>query len=453
MDIYTLKAITLTMPHIDEHETMVKHPDEKRLQMQLGQQHQTQLVWFSYLQSEYQVLDLWLKKVFKWKKGQDLKRWDWDNCSVTRAKVLPNSEVRIVIRSKTNRNSDYMGKIPVQLRFMLGIDIKSISEPFPDIYSLRTSDRKNLPESAKDPHERWVFQLNDRYWIWEWAKAKANIESSQVYRLYEDIRDFLKESREGANVIQNKRNNEHHLPNQNRIDNTQTPESHRTVKGTNSNIFRVSLDEKINEFIPVIYQPAVDSLKNFVRQVHCAKTINSDSSVDVEVSLVFNNEALRRHRILNQLYEKIRLFLYGRTADIETFKIHLVKSDPRDHENSTKHILADTDNNIDNNDYFVFYGIYSGNHGIEEDTIHLDKDLNPTPRHVQYYFVNRYHPIIFINTANHAMGEHDSNPDIWKWEYIPWIKKAPIKFGVKTRKEIDSMYTPFSLRNYWQGNF
>lgn len=438
-------------PHTGDPETIDQHRDEKKRQMQLGLQHQTQLVWFSYLQDEYEVLNLWFKKVFRWKRSQDLRRWDWDNCTVSRAKVLPNGEVRLVIRSKTNRNSDYMGKIPVQLRFMLGIDIKSISEPYTDIYSLKTSDRKNLPESAKVPHERWVFQLNDRYWIWQWAKANANVESSQVYRLYEDIRDFLKESLGGTNVMQNKRNKEHYLPKPDRMNNTQIPESHSAVKGTNSRIFRVSLDEKINEFIPVIYQPAVDSLKNFVREIHCAKTINSDSSVDVEVSLVFNNEALRRHRILNQLYEGIRLFLYGRTADIETFKIHLVKSDPREHENSMKHILADTDNNNNNNDYFVFYGIYSGDHDIEEDTIHLDKELKP--RHVQYYFTSRYHPIIFINTANHAMGEHDNNHNIWKWEYIAWIKKAPIKFGIKTRKEIDSMYTPFSLRKLLERHF
>lgn len=448
MDSDTWNAIKLTIhPPTEEQGTIGQHPDQKELLMKPGQQHQTQLVWFSYFQKEYQVLDLWFKKIFRWKRRQDLRRWDWDNCSVTRAKVLPDGKVRIVIRSKTNRNSDYMGKIPVQLRFMLGIDIKSISEPRANDYSLKSSNRKNLPESARNTHTRWAFRLDDRYWIWQWTRAKANIKSSQVYRLYEDIRNFLKESRDSANVIHNERNKVHYFHNLGgTMNNTRTERSPNTIKGANSSIFRVSLDENINEFIPVIYQPAVDSLKNFVREVHCAKTINSDSSVDVEVSLVFNNEALRRHRILNRIYEGIRLFMYGRTSDIETFKIHLIKSDARDHESSSKYTSADTGNNINNNDYFLFHGIYSGIHGIEEDTIHLDRHLPGTPRFVQHYFVNRYHPIIFINTANHAMGEHDNNHDLWKWEYIPWIKKAPIKFGTKTRKEINSSYASFLLR-------
>jgi hypothetical protein len=56
------------------------------------------------------------------------------------------------------------------------------------------------------------------------------------------------------------------------------------------------MDEHLDDFVPIIYQPAVDSLKNFVREVHCAKIIRRDSSVDIEVSLVFNNEELRHYK-------------------------------------------------------------------------------------------------------------------------------------------------------------
>ena len=48
-------------------------------------------------------------------------------------------------------------------------------------------------------------------------------------------------------------------------------------------------------------------------------------SVDIEVSLLFNNEELRRHKYLDRIYSIIRLVLYGRTRDVETFRIHLVK--------------------------------------------------------------------------------------------------------------------------------
>ena len=91
--------------------------------------------------------------------------------------------------------------------------------------------------------------------------------------------------------------------------------SDHITSGTNNGIFKVYLDErvKVDDVVPVIYQPAIDSLKNFLREVHCVKLIKPDSSVDVEVSLLFNNEELRRHKYLNGIYSIIRLILYGRT--------------------------------------------------------------------------------------------------------------------------------------------
>jgi hypothetical protein len=55
--------------------------------------------------------------------------------------------------------------------------------------------------------------------------------------------------------------------------------------------------------------------------------------------------------------------------------------------------------------------------------------------------MNRNHPVIFVNTANHALNGNDANRRIWKWEYIPWLKEAaPIIFGKKTREEINSEF-------------
>src|SRR5919106_954792 len=120
-------------------------PSKEQLKgQQLRSQGSHELVWFSHLEKEFQVLDLGFKKLFQWKDSEPLKMWDWDNCTVNRAKVLSDGKVRIVIRSKTNRNSDYMGRIPVELRYMLGVDIGSISEPYTEIYELASSKRKNL---------------------------------------------------------------------------------------------------------------------------------------------------------------------------------------------------------------------------------------------------------------------------------------------------------------------
>jgi hypothetical protein len=321
------------------------------------------------------------------------------------------------------------------LRYMLGIDIASISEPYSEPYELASSKRKNLPFSAKKAsHMRWVCKLDERYWIWQWTKDGIDIRSSRIYQLYEDIRNFLEDAR-------NKQD---------------------SVSGKNvSNIFRVSLNERLDEIVPIIYQPAIDSLKNFLREVHCAKVVGNDSSAGIEVTLLFNNEELRKHKYLDRIYSKIRLFLYGRTRDVETFRIHIVKNMDgksqnfmthsnvmnEDNDNRSEEKKYDNSNKNNSDNYFVFEGIYSGQFGIEHDTIHLDKPPAPK-RPIEYYFLDHYHPIIFINTANHAMSEHDNNHDIWKWEYIPWVKKSPLKLGFKSRKDIDLKFTPFIRRMF-----
>lgn len=390
-----------------------------------------ELVWFSHLESEFQVVDIGLKKLFQWKENEPPKMWDWDNCTVNRAKVLSDGKVRMVIRSKTNRNSDYMGRIPVELRYMLGIDIASVSEPYSELYELALSKRKNLPLSAKNTsHRRWACKLDEKYWIWQWAKEGIDIKSSQVYLLYEDIKNFLDEASSTKGF---------------------SPDSTKN----DNNVFKVYLDERLDEIVPIIYQPAIDSLKNFVREVHCTKVVGQDSTGDIEVSLLFNNEELRRHKYLDRIYSIIRLVLYGRTRDVETFRIHLVKhmdektqknkihSNGLNEENYNQ--IEDKNNKNNGDNYFVFEGIHSGQYGIEHDTIHLDKPPAPK-RPIEYYFLDHYHPIIFINTSNHAMGEHDNNHDIWKWEYIPWAKKAPIKLGFKSRKDIDRRFIPLIKR-------
>lgn len=76
-----------------------------------------------------------------------------------------------------------MGNKPVELRFMLGFEVSRISEPWTESYTAR----KNIPEKKEGPSRRWVFQLDDDYWIWEWAKEGEDIGSSNTYRLYQLI--------------------------------------------------------------------------------------------------------------------------------------------------------------------------------------------------------------------------------------------------------------------------
>ena len=70
-------------------------------------------------------------------------------------------------------------------------------------------------------------------------------------------------------------------------------------------------DEKV---IPVIYQPSVDALKNFVREVHCAKgPTNQDGSYKMEVSILFNNERLRQHGFCEFYLRSHTSLIYGQS--------------------------------------------------------------------------------------------------------------------------------------------
>ncbi len=168
------------------------------------------------------------------------------------------------------KNSRYMGNKPVELKFMLGFDVSRVSEPIIESYTAR----ENHPDTKKreGPKERWVFQMDDDYCIWEWAKEGEEIGSSNIYRLYKLISEEI---------------------------------SHPSIKS--DNIFDVELETRADKIIPAIYQPAVDSLDNFVREVHCAqKPEKTDGSYEVEVSIIFNNEQLRKHAcggILNKIIQ------------------------------------------------------------------------------------------------------------------------------------------------------
>ncbi len=273
-----------------------------------------------------------------------------------------------------------MGK-EVLLRYMLGFEISGKPlEPTTELYVARN----NIPARREGPKERWVLQLDSKHWIWEWAQEGKEITNSVVYGLYRHIINELE---------------------------------HPSIPG--DNIIKAQVDVQSDSLVPVVYQPSVDALKNFVREVHCAKgPINEDGSYVVEVSILFNNERLRQHGFLNSIYQVIRRLIYGRIMDLESFKVLVAKD------------LVD--------DRFVFEGIYSNDFEMNADSIHGDRAPPPAPKHVvRYYFLDRNHPVVFINTSNHAMAERDTNDRIWKWEYIPWLSDSPIKLGSMTRKELE----------------
>lgn len=336
-------------------------------------------IWYSVREK------IWDTKPGKFRWTDKSQVWDWDKCTVGLARSRDDT-LKLIIRSSNLKHSEYRGK-DVNLRYMMGFDVTDIKEPVKDTYTAR--EYLTDPKERIGPKERWVLELNDEHWIWQWADAGTDSEISVIHEIYQKIR--------------------------NELDSQQL---------NGDNIFDASIADLSDEIVPVIYQPAVDSLLNFVREVHIHKNNITDGEQEAEITLIFENEVLRKNSfggIVNRVYEIFRRLRYGRTMDIETFKLHIPKN------------KADTE--------FIFENIYSNSFGLAEDSIHGDPPKAPR-RNVKYYLGNRSHPVVFINTSNHAMAEFDCNHEMWKWEYIPWIKDSPVKLGDMSRIDIDKGFKP-----------
>ncbi len=357
--------------------------------------------WFSQKVLKYHVVANSLKF------SHDEVIVDWDHCLVDIV-GKKSGKTRIVLRSSSETVSDYIGRTKqetVEIRYMIGIDISSVSEPIIENYQVNNDKiRKNLPKECENYIKRAVFSLDDKYWLWEEYSQNIPLESTNIYKLYLQIKEFIHNTKDLVDYDVNE-------------------------------IFKVEIDESIidskkrEEIMPIIYQPAIDELRNFVREVHC-HLIQPDV---LEVTLIFNNEELRKFSLFNKIYEKIRCIIYGRIMDVESFRIYL-----------------DQDR-IQNFKLYTFEKIYSniGNieYGIKYDTIHGDPPPNTPKRKVKYYFIDYKHPVVFINTSNHAMAESDNNHEIWKWEYIPFLNDSPVIFDTKSRKQIDDIFKPLTRRS------
>jgi hypothetical protein len=340
-------------------------------------------VWFSHNENKFDAELKLSQRSFYWTDKSQI--WDWNNCSVSWIKKS-EEEVRIVIRSSKSVYSDYRNKT-VKVKYMLGFDVRAADIECP-MNGEYMEPLDNIEKKYGASRLRWVFKLHKHYWIWQWAEEGNEIQNSTVHRIYAGIKKTLSE------------------PISSRKDIFKDPEG---PTGDNNN----------NRVIPVIYQAAIDSWKNFVREVHCHKVNDSE----YEITILFENEHLRKHSGLDLIYRLYRYLRYGRVTDIETFRILLEKGE------AVK---------------FRFDGIYSSEYGVDHDDVHEDKPVNgKVPVHkIKYYFNNENHPIVFINTANHAMSYHDTNHRLWKWEYVPWEKDSAIIYDEKPRDKVDRFFWP-----------
>lgn len=355
-------------------------------------------VWFSHRENIFQIKE----GSIEW--TEEKKIWNWDRCTISLVKS-PKKKLRVVVRSNANRNqTSFKVNRPMTLRFMLGIDIDTVHPPKSESPNFKKNS-ENVSQEWTGPGDRWVLQLDDDYWIWEFKEDGSDITSSNVYKIYQEILENLSGT-PPADFDQIFDLQPKSLRDKMVIDHLQSPPGH--------------VKERI---IPVIYQPAVDGLKNYLREVHCAEKDYDGAISEVEVTLVFNNEELRKHRLLDIPYRELRRMMYNRDSDVESFKIRIDRKNMR-------------------NNRFIFKNIHSiidgKNHDLNEDSIHGDPDGKGTA--ISYYFIDYHHPVVFVNTSNHAMAEHDANQKLWKWEYVPGLMDSPVMLGSKTREEIDAEF-------------
>lgn len=304
---------------------------------------------FSYVQEEYDEKKEHKRYYLSWKNQERV--WNYHNCNIT-VVGMDNNRARIVVRRKKAGYSSFV-KSDFEMNLMMGFIATNVRKEEKNYKSVLVFD---------------IEQSTDKY--------HRDLKDVCIWSDYEHETDDL------YNKILQKQNNE-----------------------LSGNIFESDFLERHDSMVPVIYQPRIDAWENFLREVHVFKE-NEDS---FQITLVFQDEMLRKHGILNGIYRYIRLLKYKRILDIETFSF--------------------SDNQ------FFFNDIYSGDSNLFEDTIHNQARIS-----AKYYFQDKNHPVIFVNTSNHALAPHDNNHDIWKWEYVPWSHKTPIKLGNKTRQEIEETF-------------
>jgi len=310
------------------------------------------MFYFSYEQEEYSEIKEYGKRYLDWQNKKIAHKYE--NCTIS-VMGMKDKRARIVLRRKYSGYSKFMGS-DFEVNLMMGFIITDVQKSILDkktelVFAIQqNSDRHSNLEQVK---------------IW----SDDNNESEQLYEMI----------MQKKGVIAN------------------TPE-----------IIDPNYPDKFDGMVPVIYQPKVDAWKNFLREIN----IQKETDGSYQITLVFQDEVLRRHWFLDGIYRTIRLLKYKRIVDIESFTIK--------------------------NNVFFFSDIYSGDHTMFDDNTHNKAEIP-----VKYYFGDHNHPVLFVNTSNHALAPHDNNHNLWKWEYIPWSKLIPIKLGTKGREATERDYRRF----------
>lgn len=387
-------------------------------------------IWFSYEQDEilYYAPMVW---------GTKPKTWHKENCTISAVK-LKNNNLRVIVRRIKKVSSIFKHNLGREMESKLMITFDAAALPDLEIDEVEVSQKSehDTKKNAKKETRFYIqFDNVDHYY-------DPDIENKE-----EDFKNKkIKHPLKNCCIWQ--------LADGQKLDDSAISDIHKKLKKVKDNPpnkdFEVTRTDPISWVFPAIYQPRLDMWKNFIRQVHCDDNgeIKKEGVIDVEVSIVFNDEHLRRHFIVNGFYKLCRAIMYGRIRDVESF-----------------HIRLDKENKLPIT--FSFPNIYSREFKINDDDKHYDKDYQRTftekylepidrvknkfkehtvtfekyqDRKIELFYKQKEHPVVFVNTSNHAMAGHDNNPELWKWEYVAWEKLSPAYFGDLPRSEIESIY-------------
>lgn len=356
-------------------------------------------LWFSYKQRRHHATEIpqsinWVKRVipqnalFSW--SDEPEDWDWKRCHFT-VIGMDGSRARIVARrQKILDRTDHLSGNKIWL--MLGINVIRVGNIEKERYYKPVEH--NPPNRPQTQISRWAFHM--------------------------DVQNSGDEQTHISDAVIWIESNDAHVP-------QELVEIHNEILqrfgvSQDSEIFNVDTIHK-EDIFPVIYQPRVDTHNNYVRSIFWEK-----KQGEIVFSLIFNDEELNRTWFLDYIYRHFRRWKYGRTKDLESFSVLLQNQKP----------VA-----------LKFPGIYSNDDDLNADSTHGDNDgwFSRAPaRDIKSYYSDENHPVIFINTSNHAMGEKDNNPQFWKWEYVAWEKDTPLVSGGGSKETVNAMLQEQAMR-------
>ena len=343
-------------------------------------------MWFSYTGSS----------------RKDLKPWHWKNCKISFEKNSDDT-IRFMVKRIKNIFLDNNTKLRwdkkhrntgsklnrYTLHYVIHFDVKIPLLPNM-VCEEKIEEQLYGKKGNGDKRDCWVLYLDPQHKIWLW-KDVNNEAKNIITKILESIK---------LESVKIKDNSQHFSP---------VDVQKRQTK----------LDINIQ---PVIYHPARDlsgeRVRNYIQEIHLAP---SDTENKILVTIVYNDERLRENAWLDCIYRIFRKLRHGRTFDVESFSIILEDGIPAK---------------------FDFPHIYSGVNKLEKDSIHCNKCAVI----IDHYFSNnRYRPVVFINTSNHAMAEIDNNCNKWKIEYRLWEEQCPIYLGTNSRCEIERYLSKYGI--------